>query len=518
MDPVTTSIPRSSNLRRGAAVVVAAAVALVTGGAMLPAGAQTHVVPEGVVADCSVDVTSALRTWLGTVPNGSTAQLARNGCYRVDGTIELRGRSGLTLDGNGATFKTGVTGDPHRAQLRFIYGSRIAVRDLTLRGANPNGGTPAAYSESLQWQHGIDLRGVAGADIERVEVSDVYGDCFYLGIGYDSATWSRDVSVRDSECRRSGRQGIAMTAVENVSIVRNVFDQVGLMSVNIEPNGGVHGVRNVLVSANTFGTGRHWFFGAVGYSGGGPVDGITVDGNRVIGKSLAVLVEPARGERWSNLSITNNASDTAEFYNGNLSVMDVRSVDGLTVSGNRQRAASSSQVLVAAADACGVAVSGNEFVGGGGELRTSGVHQCSTTTTTTTTQAKSTTTTTTTTQPTTTTTTTQPTTTTSTTQPTTTTTTTQPPVAGPMSVSVVSPSEGQTLRGQVTFEGNASGGPVARMELLIDGEVVAVSDGPSIRTAFNVNKSRWAAGEHTVSIRAHDAAGSVVVASVRVVK
>lgn len=340
------------------------------------AASPVYDAPLAIASDCSADVTSSLTSWIASLPSGSTAQLRSGGCYRVEGTIELRDRSGLVIEGNGATLRATTTGGSHRAHLRFIYGSDLAVHNLTLVGANSDGGTAAAYHDDLQYQNGIELRGVSGAIISGVKVHNVYGDCFYLGVGYDSTTWSRDLVVRDSECLRNGRQGVALTATENVVIAGNRFDQIGLIGVDIEPNGGTDGVRNVLVTGNSFGTGRQWFFAAVSYSGSGVVDNVTVDGNSVSGRSLSIKVEPALTQRWTRIAVTNNTSNKAEYYNGNGSVMDIYGVDGLVVAGNSQPGAGSDQVLVSATNSCSVALASNSFPGGGADLRSAGSYSC----------------------------------------------------------------------------------------------------------------------------------------------
>jgi Right handed beta helix region len=317
----------------------------------------TTTIPGNIPTDCSVDVTAQLRAWLGSFPAGATATLAAGGCYRVDGTLELSGRT-LTIEGNGATLRATTTGAARRAHLRFTGGS-ITVRNLTIDSVAPGG-----HVDALQYQHGIDLRGVAGVNIANVVVSDVYGDCVYVGLGYDGSTWTSDVSISGLTCRNNGRQGVAVTAGRNVTVSGSLFDRVGLIGVDLEPN-GVAGATGIRVLANTFTTGRKWWFAALGYSGGGAMSDIILDGNQVVGASLCVKVEPLASQRISNVTITDNTGDTAANYNSNGSVIDVYRVDGLTVTGNSQPGLAADQVFVSATDSSQVHVSGNSFPGGG---------------------------------------------------------------------------------------------------------------------------------------------------------
>ena len=77
-------------------------------------------VPSTVAKDCSTDVTAQLLTWIASTPNGSTLQFAPGACYRIEGTLEMRGRSGLTFDGNGATFRSFNAPEAERSIWRVI--------------------------------------------------------------------------------------------------------------------------------------------------------------------------------------------------------------------------------------------------------------------------------------------------------------------------------------------------------------------------------------------------------------
>src|ERR1700730_15470159 len=73
-----------------------------TGGSGPPAVGLDRSVPASIPSDCSRDVTPNLLAWIGSVPDGSVLQFARNGCYRIDGTLRIEGRDNLTFGGNGA--------------------------------------------------------------------------------------------------------------------------------------------------------------------------------------------------------------------------------------------------------------------------------------------------------------------------------------------------------------------------------------------------------------------------------
>ena len=155
-------------------------------------------VPSRIASDCSVDVTDALNAWIASVPDGRTLALAAGACYRIDGTVRITARNDLVLDGRGATLRAGSEGDQERRHLSIAGGSRITVRDLTIRGALPNTRLgPEDHRQDRAFQHGIELRSVAGATIEHVRVLDVFGDFVYTGRTPDGEP-SRDVTVTGS--------------------------------------------------------------------------------------------------------------------------------------------------------------------------------------------------------------------------------------------------------------------------------------------------------------------------------
>ena len=317
-------------------------------------------------------MTSALTTFINGVPDNSTIAFAAGGCYLVQGTLEFRSRNGLTFEGNGATIKATTTGDDSRSHLRFLYGSNLTIRDLTIIGADSAGGTSSAFVSSLQHQMGIDLRGVQGAQISNVTIQQVYGDCIYVGVGYDNTTWTKNVDAHDNTCSRNGRSGMSVTAGNGVLFDHNTVLQPGLWGVDIEPNGGATGAENVTVSNSTFTPGGHLepFVQAVGSSGGGLVDNIKITGNTVKGMTLTTQFVPASGQRWTNFTFSNNTSDTAGYliYNqdcGCVAVVNVDDIDGVTVQSNYQPAPGTDEKFLYTSATCSVVQSSNQFPGGG---------------------------------------------------------------------------------------------------------------------------------------------------------
>lgn len=327
---------------------------LLTGLITTPAQAATYTVPTSINSTCSTNVLSAVSSFIAGVPDGSTIKFQPGGCYLMNGTLELVGRNNLTINGQDATFRTSATTDGNRAQLRLIDGGSYTVRNLGIVGSSTVGGTPDAFDATLQWQHGVDLRGVAGAFFDNVSVTDVYGDCWYVGMDDNSTTWTTDVTVTNSVCRRNGRQGVAVVAGQRVTVKFSTLSAIALMTFDMEPNGAAGGAKNIDLVNNTLGTGPRQQ--ALGIVGGGTVQGVNLSRNTLTGKALTVWVQAdADGGRRTNIWVRNNVSDTALTAGY---AIDATGVDGLTVTNNTQPITGTA-MFRHTVDCTGVTFSGN---------------------------------------------------------------------------------------------------------------------------------------------------------------
>lgn len=217
-------------------------------------------------------------------------------------------------------------------------------------GNNTKAGTSSACCD-LQNQPGIAIYGSIDTLIEKVDISRVWGDCVYVD-AHDASIWADGVVFRDSTCRLTGRHGVGILAGKRIRIVNNVFDELGFMVVDIEPDYDWQGAIDVVIRDNTvgsYGLTDTWvaqFLEAAGPKTGSivrdvTVTGNTVEGNRagydgaVLGLNIKVLGE--RGPR-SNFTITNNTAKTT----ARGPIMYLSQVDGVTVTGNTQPLSSGS--------------------------------------------------------------------------------------------------------------------------------------------------------------------------------
>jgi hypothetical protein len=313
------------------------------------------VVPATIDATGHRDVAAALQRFVADVPDGSTVVLRRGGTYRIDATLEWRDRTGITLDGNGAALIAGTHGGPTSAEVRLLDGSRWTIRDLKIRGSYPGG---RRFDPRFQWQHGIDLRGVNGAVIDHVAITNVFGDAIYVGLSTTRPRWSKDVVISDSTGMRTGRMSVAITAGRHVTIDGGSWSAPALDTFDLEPNGLSGGARDILIAHTTIGAPGHG--STLSIAGYGPVADVTLRDNRLSGSPLTVRVDQA-GLRPRNIVVRNNVSSVPLIGPGP-AAMILHDTDGVTVQGNVQPLSGHRGLVLVATENCSrVSVSGSHI-------------------------------------------------------------------------------------------------------------------------------------------------------------
>jgi hypothetical protein len=286
-----------------ATLVLALGVAAPTAATAAPTIAA---IPTAIPADCSRDVTAEILAWIASVPDGTTLRFARDGCYRVDGTLEIRDRNGLVLEGNHATFRAFTDGselvNPARVRTRavwsFIKGSSLALRNAITVGANPAAGLgEAAYQPKFEAQHAYQVQGTQTMVIDHVEAYDVYGDFVYVGAG------TRNLVVRGSTFLRNGRQGWTINGT-NIVFEGNSIGETRRATIDMEPTYPTWESRNVTIRNNTIGSGRLLFFASVGAAA--PISNVSILDNR-LDRAMTIYVDPPKGTR-SNYRVIGNVA------------------------------------------------------------------------------------------------------------------------------------------------------------------------------------------------------------------
>ena len=249
------------SLVSGSVVAVCALTAILIAGLSGSAAAKAprttiYKPPKTIRSDCSVAVDGKIMAWLATVPDGSTVQFGAGRCYGQDGTITLTGRNGLVIDGQGSEFRALTLGGSHRANWQFIGGSNLALRNIAVRGSNPQG----VYDHNVEWQHGYSIEGVQGMTLSNVQARETFGDGIYLWRGAaspacgDDASSARNVTISNAALERIGRQGVAVVDAEQVTLENSTIGPVAWANVDLETDDGCEIARHVTVTRNSFGS------------------------------------------------------------------------------------------------------------------------------------------------------------------------------------------------------------------------------------------------------------------------
>jgi hypothetical protein len=312
------------------------------------------------------DVTAELQRQVNNTRNGGVLCFGRNGTYKVNGTLHIAGRRDLTLMGRGATIVQ--TNRSNRPIVQIDSGgTRIWLRNLGIRGANPN---PGHWNPNYEHNHAVVVGGTTHVHLVNMRIRNVGGDGLYITAGRTGGgvRWAAAVRMHHSVIDGTGRSGVSIAdGGKAVSVDHNAFRRIAYYTFNIEPNGlswngDPAGARNVKfvrnrLSTQPFGTGRNgqpdgYAFVVTGSSGGGPADDILVRRNRIAGKHFRVGVFDNGGLR-RNIRVVGNHSDKR--VSG--PVMFFGGVRTLVVTNNRQPL--SSGKLVSTAGCSNIQISGN---------------------------------------------------------------------------------------------------------------------------------------------------------------
>ena len=327
------------------------------------------------------DATAALQAWFTTIPNHNVIARLDGSCYRVDGTLTLGAKTGVTLDGAGSKFRTYTIGDQD-AQHLVVGGSvNTTIKNLSIDG----GKTVPGYDVRYAFQHGITILG--GCDrivLDNVTIDHVWGDFVAIAAHMHDGVRMvpQNITIRNSHFGRdrtymgSGRQGISVTQGEHIFVHDNVIQYSSRSAVDIEPNSSGAKLTDIHFEHNTFGKHGNNLFANHNYGNVDPViDGIYFRDNTLIGTPLAVdsiaditnikANDPSTFRR-HHYEFVNNVSDTGL---GNSSCSDpghevlrLWGIDGIVIDHNVQPVqAGQCMMLATFARTANMAVTNNQI-------------------------------------------------------------------------------------------------------------------------------------------------------------
>jgi hypothetical protein len=276
------------------------------------AAQECLLVPSSIPADGSINVWRPLQQFLNSVSDGACIQFPQQAKYRVERTLRLRNRVGLTVFGNGSKiFATSVRGDlspgPKRVwrqHLAILRGSDITFQDLWIDGAAKR----CRYSPRTEGEAGVLVKGSANVQLLHLRITQVAGDGLQIGGNhFDSGEIvpARNVTFSDGSINCTGRQGVAITLADGVVIEDSSLKAVARTAFDLEPDTADETVSNVQIVRNQIGKFPHAFIGA---AGAGVVRDIYVGFNVLTRRSM-----------WSKMGTSTSMSRENFTFVGNIS-------------------------------------------------------------------------------------------------------------------------------------------------------------------------------------------------------
>ncbi|MGH9066019.1 MAG: right-handed parallel beta-helix repeat-containing protein [Acidimicrobiales bacterium] len=199
-----------------------------------PSSGAAASVPASIPTDCSVDVTGALNDFFASLAPGATASFPQGACYLTQGILRVDDTSGVTIEGNGATFER--TQAPYGGWLPHL--SLVQDRELTITGIQIKGTyPPGSGSAGEEGHYGLVLRQDHGVTLTDLSVTDVSGDFITL---FPAPTSSSDqslntnVSVTNSTFDGAGYHGVTIESADGATFSGDTFSNVALDSVDLE--------------------------------------------------------------------------------------------------------------------------------------------------------------------------------------------------------------------------------------------------------------------------------------------
>ena len=264
----------------------------------VPSGA--HTVPARIPADCSKDTEAELSKFINGLPTGAELHFPRDACYAQGNRIEVRDKKNLTIDGNGATFRSSAenTGTrPANPNWLILRGRNVRIRNMKVVGNFHLTGkrsqqrvnqvsTEGEKGATSQPNAGIGIYGGDGIHVSDMEISDVFGDGVLAAVseyvdGSVASETPRDIHVERVTATKTARMCFAATQVvgfwledstakdcwyggvdaeldtvkqklQDIHFLNNTFSDFNLFGIVVPVAGEGDSTRDIEIRGNTF--------------------------------------------------------------------------------------------------------------------------------------------------------------------------------------------------------------------------------------------------------------------------
>jgi hypothetical protein len=316
------------------AAVAAPAAATLGCGAAKPPGPPPPPIDasdlKNIPADCSRNVEQALTTYINAAKDGSTVKFPAGACYAQGGRIEVRDKRNLTIDGNGASFKSTapnsglkVNGNWLVVRGRGVHLTNMKiVGNFHLEGVRSQQRVNEATEGGVgnQFNMGIGIYGGAGNRVTDTTIDDVFGDGITVAVAHyidgsaaDPLDSPREVHIQRVKVTKTARHcyspsqsdGFWLEDSEANDCWYGGFD--GELDNVDQKLSDVHLLRNTFNGFNMFGI----VFPVAGY--GTNTQDIEIRGNRFVtfptqacNTIIAVGIYPSNPATFQNVVIEDN--------------------------------------------------------------------------------------------------------------------------------------------------------------------------------------------------------------------
>ena len=234
-------------------------------------------VPTSIPADCSRNVQVELSDFINKQPSGTTVEFPANGCYAQNDRIEVRYKSGLTIDGNGSSFKGTMPNSNQKIKPNWLIlkGTNIHIKDMKIVGNFHLTGT-----RSQQRVNQISVEGEAGATTQPnaginfsggdtlyatdLEISDVFGDGIQASTSayvdwQTAASTPTHVHIERVKAHKTARMCFAPTQAIDYWLVDSQGSDCWYGAFDAESDESTDKLQGIHVIGNTF-----WDYNMVG--------------------------------------------------------------------------------------------------------------------------------------------------------------------------------------------------------------------------------------------------------------